>query len=177
MENLIIRSPRMTDAEDINEMRRQTGVRETTLGLATDTLARTQGVLSNLTADDHILVAELDIDGRKKVVGMIGLQIHKNPRMRHSATLGMSVNANYQGMGIGKVLMKEILDVADNYLMLIRVELGVLESNTRARKLYESFGFVYEGTKKYAIIQNGRYAHELMMARYRIPEQFREHRE
>ena len=37
-----------------------------------------------------------------------------------------------------------MLDLADNWLMLERVELGVLETNPKAKALYEKFGFVEE---------------------------------
>ena len=169
-----IRPPRLSDALDMNEIRRQKDVRDTTLGLMTDTLAGTESFLSNLSTEDQVLVAEVDEDGKKKVVGIAGLHVNKSHRLRHSASFGISVNADYHGKGIGKRLMKELLYLADNDLMLIRVELGVLESNKRARRLYESFGFEYEGTKKYAIATKGRYEDECIMARYHIPIQFKE---
>ncbi len=37
--------------------------------------------------------------------------------------------------------MSEILDLADNWLMLVRIELGVFTDNEKAIKLYEKFGF------------------------------------
>lgn len=79
----------------------------------------------------------------------------------------MMVHKAYQGTGIGKKLMSEILDLADNWLMVVRIELGVFTDNEKAIKLYEKFGFKIEGTKKYAAIKNGRYADEYIMARYK----------
>lgn len=46
-----------------------------------------------------------------------------------------------------KALLTKILDLADNWLMLERVELGVLETNSKAKSLYEKLGFVEEGVK------------------------------
>ncbi len=43
--------------------------------------------------------------------------------------------------------MSEILDLADTWLMLVRIELGVFTDNEKAIKLYEKFGFEIEGTK------------------------------
>lgn len=66
-----------------------------------------------------------------------------------------------------------ILDLADNWLMLVRIELDVTEENERAISLYNSFGFEVEGKKKYFIIKGGKYADVLMMARYFLPSQFK----
>lgn len=63
--------------------------------------------------------------------------------------------------------MTEILDLADNWLMIIRIELGVFTDNEKAINLYKNFEFVIEGTRKYAAIKNGKYADEYIMARYK----------
>ena len=80
------------------------------------------------------------------------------------------VHHDFQGKGVGRKLMDSILDVADNWLMLVRLDLTVLSDNKRAIKLYESCGFVKEGVKKYVIVKNGKYSDLVVMARYRLPE-------
>jgi putative acetyltransferase len=52
--------------------------------------------------------------------------------------------------------------------MLVRLELTAFVENEGAVKLYKSLGFEIEGTKKYAVIRNGEYADEYLMARYKI---------
>ncbi len=52
----------------------------------------------------------------------------------------------YRGRGIGKIMMKELLDRgvrlgAEDFTLEVR------RSNERAQKLYESFGFVNEGVR------------------------------
>lgn len=49
--------------------------------------------------------------------------------------------------------MSEILDLADNWLMLARIELGVFTDNEKAIKLYEKFGFKIEGTKSMLLLK------------------------
>lgn len=167
--NLLIRPVRLSDAQDINEMRRQEEVRAHTLALPTETVEFTEGFLRSMGSDDHMLVSELE----GNVVGMAGIHLLKSVRQRHSSFLGIMVRAEYQGQGIGKNLMEKILDLADNWLMLVRIELDVTADNEKAISLYQSFGFEIEGTKKYAIIKDGKYADLLMMARYHIPTQFK----
>lgn len=167
--SLVIRPVRLSDAQDINEMRRQKEVRAHTLALPTETIEFTEGFLRSMGGDDHVLVSELE----GKVVGMVGIYLLKGVRQRHSAFLGIMVRTEYQGQGIGKNLMENILDLADNWLMLVRIELDVTADNEKAISLYQSFGFEIEGTKKYAIMKDGKYADLLMMARYNIPTQFK----
>lgn len=167
--NFLIRPVRLSDSEAINEMRRQEDVRANTLALATETIAFTESFLRNMGSDDHILVAESD----GKVVGMVGIHLLKSARQRHTACLGMMVRAEYQGQGIGKKLLENILDLADNWLMLVRIELDVTSDNERAIHLYNSLGFEVEGKKKFSIIKDGKYADLIMMARYNIPSQFK----
>ena len=47
---------------------------------------------------------------------------------------------------------------------LNRIELGVLESNTRALKLYEKVEFNREGVKRQSIYKNGKFVDMIMMA-------------
>lgn len=103
--------------------------------------------------------------GEEKIIGVAGLTIFSNPRLRHSASMGIMVHNDYQNKGVGTALMKAVLDIADNWLMLVRVELGMFVDNTNAIHLYEKFGFKEEGIKKMVAIRNGEYVDELIMAR------------
>lgn len=166
MLKLNIRPVKLEDAEALNEIRRMDGVRENTLGLFSERVSSQEDFISGLSDNDHLLVAEIDEDGAKKVVGLAGLHVNKFSRLRHSASLGIMIHTEYQGKGIGTALLKKIIELADNWLMLIRVELGAFVENERAVRLYQSLGFQIEGTRKYAAIRNGKYADEYMMARY-----------
>ncbi|APH16208.1 acetyltransferase domain protein [Clostridium sporogenes] len=164
---MIIRAVSPEDYKEINEIRCMVGVRENILGRISERFEQFKDFIQSLGSNDHLLVAEIKEEDKNKVVGVIGLNINSNPRTKHAATLGMMVHKAYQGTGIGKKLMSEILDLADNWLMLARIELGVFTNNEKAIKLYEKFGFKIEGTKKYAAIKDGRYADEYIMARYK----------
>lgn len=109
------------------------------------------------------LVAEVD----GKVVAHAGMFWGTRPRTRHVASLGMMVHDDYQGLGIGKRLMAALVDAADNWFNLVRVELEVYSDNERAIKLYEQFGFVHEGCKRMNAFREGRYVDSLVMGRIR----------
>ncbi len=63
--------------------------------------------------------------------------------------------------------MTKMLDLTDNWLMLERVELGVLEINPGAKVLYEKFGFREEGIKRGNLKAHGKFIDEIMMSRLR----------
>lgn len=168
MLDFIIRPVRIEDAASINEIRRMDGVRENILGIISERVTRSEDFIKGLSENDHLLVAEVEEKGMKKVVGIIGMNVSRNPRLRHSASIGIMLHVDYQGKGIGTALFKKVIDLADNWLMLTRLELGVFVENDRAVKLYKSLGFQIEGTKKYAAIRNGKYADEYLMARYNL---------
>lgn len=159
---IVIRPQQIQDARDLHAMRIAEGARENTLGLLTNTVMGIERRIQNQTANDHVLVAE--VDGR--VVGIVGLQVKASPRLNHSGTLGLTIHPEFQGQGIGRQLMSAIIDLADNWLMLVRLDLEVFTDNARAIHLYESLGFVIEGHKRYGSKRHGRYDDEYFMARY-----------
>jgi L-phenylalanine/L-methionine N-acetyltransferase len=103
------------------------------------------------------------------VCGFLGLVGVANPRLRHMRQLFMAVGQAHQGLGVGARLLAEALELADSWLGLERVELGVYPDNTRAIALYERYGFVHEGRKRLQAFRDGAYVDSLMMARIRIP--------
>ena len=162
-----IRAIRVEDAEGINALRIMDGVRENILGITSERICRSKSFIESLGNDAHMYVAEIIENGESKIIGTVGLHVFQSPRLRHSASIGIMVHKDYQERGIGKKLMATVIDLADNWLMLKRLELGVFTDNTRALKLYKSFGFEIEGTKKFSAIRNGKYTDEYIMGRIR----------
>jgi len=101
-------------------------------------------------------------------VGHIGLAIATNPRRRHSASVGMAVRDDHAGAGLGDSMMRAVLDLADNWLALRRIELTVFADNDRAIRLYERTGFEVEGRLRDYAFRDGAYRDVLSMARLRV---------
>lgn len=162
----IIRPINLGDGKGINELRRMPGVFENTLGIPSERVKRNEDFIINMDENIHQFVAvSKDITGEEKIIGSAGLIVFSNPRLRHSAAIGIMVHKDFQNKGVGSALMEAVLDIADNWLMLVRVELGVFADNQNALHLYEKYGFEIEGTKKMAAIRNGKYTDEIIMAR------------
>jgi putative acetyltransferase len=65
-------------------------------------------------------------------------------------------------------LLSAIIDLADNWLNLKRLELSVYTDNIRAIALYERFGFEREGLCRAYAWRDGAYVDSLAMARLRL---------
>mgnify|MGYP006369464273 CR=1 FL=1 len=111
---------------------------------------------------DLLLVAELD----GQVVANAGLNpVGSALRRPHVMGLGIAVAAAHQRRGVGSPLMGALLDAADNWLGVLRIELTVYTDNAGAISLYRRFGFEVEGTHKAYALRDGAYADVLAMAR------------
>jgi len=107
----------------------------------------------------------------EEVVGMLSLQTFPNfPRRRHVAELFMAVRDDWQGRGVGTALMAAALDLADNWLNILRVELDVWVDNEPAIRLYKKFGFAVEGTAVAFGYREGKFVDAYRMARVRRPD-------
>jgi putative acetyltransferase len=165
MSEISIRSEEPEDAEAIHEILRCPRVVANTLQLPWRPLEYTrQRFTTRQGVGGHALVAVVD----RRVVGHLGLEIQQNPRRRDVGMFGMAVHDDFQGRGVGSALMAAMLDLADNWLGLRRIEMEVWADNTAGIHLYEKFGFEVEGVGR----QYGRRAGELVdayfMARLRL---------
>lgn len=156
-----IREVELDDYRDISQIRKMEGVMENILATPEEPAGRVRNKILNLTEDDFWYVAE----DEGQVIGLVMLKRYSNARKKHVGVIGLMVDRNYQGMGIGNLLLEKIINLADNKLNIKRLELNVFIDNERAIKLYEKHGFKIEGTQKYAAIKNDSFTDELMMAR------------
>ncbi|MDT8305843.1 MAG: GNAT family N-acetyltransferase [Anaerolineae bacterium] len=160
--NLRIRPPHPVDMEALYDIFRHPGVARTTLQLPSQAPWLTRKRLLDPPPGIHRLVAV----SAREVVGIATLMPHTRPRQAHSAGLGMSVHPDYWGRGVGSALMAAMVDLADNWLNLRRIELEVNTDNPAGVRLYEKFGFEIEGTYRYHAYGGGRWADSFFMARF-----------
>ena len=112
----------------------------------------------------YVLVASVG----EEVVGNAGLHSAGNsPRRAHAMSLGMAVPSPWQGKGVGNALMGGLVELADNWLNVFRLELTVFTDNERAIALYRKHGFEVEGTHRHYALRGGRYVDVFSMARIR----------
>lgn len=91
-------------------------------------------------------------------------------RMSHSGQLILFVDENHHGRGVGKALMAALLQTADNWWGLRRLELTVNTDNAPAIALYKKLGFEIEGTARQSVLRNGEFVDSHWMARMNSPK-------
>jgi putative acetyltransferase len=160
--DLEIRPFHIDDTEALWRLLRSQGVLETTLTMPGQRLDQRRRQFEQLGDDDHLFVAVR----HGEIAGLAGLHVGSG-RRRHVAAIGVMVAVTHRRAGVGDALMGTILDVADRWLGLRRVELGVLTGNDAARRLYEKHGFTPEGVWRQSVAGEGRLQDELRMARLR----------
>lgn len=111
--------------------------------------------------NNRMLVAETE--GR--VVGMIGLHREPHHRRQHVASIGMAVHDAFAGRGVGTALLAAVVDLAERWWNIRRLELNVYADNPRALALYERFGFQREGLHRAYAWRDGAYVDSISMAR------------
>ena len=101
-------------------------------------------------------------ENESEVLGLISLLDinHVNRTGELHIMIGSSEN---RGKGIGTFAVRAMVEHAFLNLNLRRIELGVLDSNAAAIRLYEKTGFVREGVKRKSNYKNGKYANMILM--------------
>jgi len=159
---IVIRAARASDCEGITALANLPAYRFGTLRLPHQTIEETRKRLESAGPGRFFLVAELD----NVIVGTASLQRFSG-RRAHAASLGMGVHDGYVGRGIGSLLLRELIDMADRWLGIERLELTVYTDNKPAIALYERHGFVVEGTHRAFAFRDGDFVDAFAMARLR----------
>jgi GNAT superfamily N-acetyltransferase len=116
--------------------------------------------LSVDAAPDEIVFGAL-VDGA--LAGAVGLSFEKRSKTAHKATLfGMYVRPESRRLGLGRALVEAALATARERDRLV-VGLTVSGGNQKARRLYETCGFMAWGEEPLAMIQTGAFLSKVHM--------------
>lgn len=160
---LVLRATLRTDAAELNALANLPGVRWGTTHMPYLKLEATERWLAE-SVGAFGLIAELE--GR--VVGNANWR-RFDGRTAHVAEVGMMVHDDHVGRGIGGALLAALIEAADDWHDLRRLQLHVMHDNLAAIRLYERFGFVREGRLHGHVFRAGRDEDVVAMARRRPP--------
>ena len=158
----MIRAREPGDWQEIAALRALPRVRWGTLATPFETADATRKFLENPPDGCTGIIAVLD----GKIVGTADVTREKG-RRSHVGRIGICVHDDFQGRGVGSCLMAALVDTADNWLGLRRLELSVFVDNAPAIRLYRKFGFEVEGTRRAAAFRDGAFVDDFVMARLR----------
>lgn len=101
-----------------------------------------------------------------EIVGTASIKSDSEKRIAHIGELGISILKEYWGLGLGSILMEELLIWAEEGEVIYRIALTVQSQNTTAIRLYEKFGFKQEGIlERGARRDNGEFLDVVQMSR------------
>ncbi len=163
---IIIRPLRLSDADDIYELMHMPNVLWGTSLLPSITVDTWHTIIEAWETNPrmHVFVAEIN----DKVIGATSLTTGEG-RSSHVGEIALVVHDAHTGQGIGKMLLLTVIDLADNWLNLHRLEIDVYTDNERAIRLYKQFDFDIEGRKRLDAFRGGNYIDSYIMARLRPP--------
>ncbi|WPC39499.1 GNAT family protein [Clostridium sp. JS66] len=107
----------------------------------------------NALNKENALFIIAEIDG--KVVGNLNFSGGPRERTSHVGEFGVSVLKEYWGNGIGKELVKYLIDWSKNSGIIKKINLRVRSDNKVGIALYNKLGFVKEGILKRDFWVNG----------------------
>ena len=86
----------------------------------------------------------------------------------HCAEIGITIaHPDYRGKGYGREIMLLTMRYGFEQFNLNRIQLRVMDYNTRAIRLYEKLGFVHEAREREVFFHDGKYFDQLIMGMLR----------
>lgn len=105
----------------------------------------------------------------KRLVGLLTLIRDSQLKARHKAAIyGVYVAPAVRGQGIGRLLLAQGIATARAMESVRQIRLGVVAANRTALRFYRSAGFVEYGKERHALLIEGRFYDETLMA-LRLP--------
>ena len=147
---LVIREAEPQDAKSLIDFLNQVGQESDYMTLDDAGILMTEEQMSSFiehqaASDNQIyLIALLD----DAIAGLVSITDDFHERIRHIGQIFIVVKRAFWNQGIGKFLLEEAIDWAENSGVIRRLELTVQVRNERAVHLYQAFGFEIEGIQK-----------------------------
>jgi RimJ/RimL family protein N-acetyltransferase len=161
-----IRQPTESDAERIITYSKiifaSTDQVLTTLEEYTISIEDEKTWIANFNKNPNALLQIAEIENQ--IVGLLFFIANTKRKNLHTGEFGVNIHPDYQGLGIGRVLIETLLSWAKANAQIEKVFLNVFSTNTNAINLYQRLGFIEEGRHVRAIKQpNGDYVDVIQM--------------
>jgi ribosomal protein S18 acetylase RimI-like enzyme len=109
-------------------------------------------VAGNLEQEENYTFGAFD---QEELVGMVTVLQEQNEKMQHRANIfAMYVTPKMRGEGVGKALLNEVVNQARTIEGIEKLNLSVVASNEKAKRLYSGMGFKVFGFEEKAMKVN-----------------------
>ncbi len=162
----VLRSGQVTDALQLNtcfdKIKTQTKFIAVSPEDKTSLEEQEERIERYLNSDTEVLLIAI-VDG--EVAGSCTFGNRKSTkRTKHRASLGIALEDSYTNAGLGTEMIRYAIEICKK-MGFERFELGYIEGNNRARKVYTRLGFVETGRIPQCMKYNdGTYADEILMS-------------
>ncbi len=154
-ERLLLRQPRLRDADDVFAYASSAEVSRWTTWPPHSSPAVSADVIQIFNATYQSLAGVvwlIELKATQRVVGSIGLTL--KPRDRY-AELGYALGRAHWGYGYMPEAIKAVLELAFAQVGLVRVQARCLPANQASARVLEKTGFVYEGLLRQSMVIKG----------------------
>jgi len=156
-EKLVIRKASDDDAVNLNEFLRTIILETNHFGYEPDEFTITDEQQAHTIrmysqADNAILLVATLND---KIVGNLSFRAGSSKKFRHVGELGVQVLKDHWNLGIGKELIKYLINWAKENKSVYKISLRVRSDNQNAIHLYKKLGFKEEGILREEMMCNG----------------------
>jgi len=114
-------------------------------------------------APGKIIIAALC---KNEIAGFVTFDNWDARKTMHSGYLSIYLLKEYRGMGLGKELMRTLLQWGKNNKIIRKMTLAVFSNNKNAIALYKKIGFKVEGLCPGDMKINGRYYDSILMYKF-----------
>lgn len=163
----IIRSAEESDAKRLSEVRMQVDGETENMDREKGEAYIDEAGFKQLIKEDSDSPCNLFLvcETNGRIVGFSRCEGTQLKRMAHKVEFGVCVLMEFWGYGMGTNLLKESISWADAN-GIKKMTLTVLETNEKAIKLYEKYGFEVEGVlRKDKLLSDGKFYNTVVMGR------------
>ena len=168
---VVFRWPKMSDAADLARyvnrlsLERPPMITRTSPKMTAEKEKKYLKRMFKAMGEGKVACPLVEVDG--KVAALThAKKLYPNSRiLKHQVEIGVGLDKNYRGLGIGHLIMEVLEEVSVKCLKAKVIVLWHAEYNKVARGLYEKHGFRETGRIPKAIRHKGKYYDEVLMCK------------
>ncbi|HWP79315.1 MAG TPA: hypothetical protein VN446_01625 [Candidatus Acidoferrum sp.] len=147
----------------ITDSRRSAGKGTGLLGASSESSEIMSMLFGDMCERNHFFLAHRE--DQREVVGIAGLSVGSTPRTCYTGRLILIVRQSEYKYGLHRKLLERLLDLADNWLKLVRTEITVTGDSEQYLRFFASYGFQVESVGAKSLYREGYFEDEYHLVR------------